>query len=56
MLFVCFIFELSIRIVHTLKMCTSDAAPEQSLVLFALRLGLVRSTTSVICDKSSNVP
>ena len=40
-LFVCnssrfnsFIFKLCIRIVHTLKMCTGDAGPEQSLVLF----------------------
>ena len=28
------IFELCILIVHTLKMCTDDAGPEQSLVLF----------------------
>ena len=30
-----FIFKLCITIVHTLKMCTSDAGPEQSLVLFS---------------------
>ena len=29
-----FIFELCIMIVHTFKMCTGDAGPEQSLVLF----------------------
>ena len=28
-----FIFKLCIMIVHTLKMCTGDACPEQSLVL-----------------------
>ena len=29
-----FIFKLCIMNVHTLKMCTDDAGPEQSLVLF----------------------
>ena len=29
-----FIFKLCIMIVHTLKLCTGDAGPEQSLVLF----------------------
>ena len=29
-----FIFKVCIMIVHTLKMCTCDAGPEQSLVLF----------------------
>ena len=44
MLFVCisnrfhsFIFKLCIMIVHTLKMCTDDAGPELSLVLFNFR-------------------
>ena len=31
-----FIFKLWIMIVHTLRMCTGDAGPEQSLVLFTL--------------------
>ena len=35
-----FIFKLCIVIVHTLKMCTGDAGPEQSLVLcFFSKLG-----------------
>ena len=32
--FYSFIFKLCITIVHTLKMCTGDAGPEQSSVLF----------------------
>ena len=47
-LFVCnsnifhsFIFKLCIMIVHTLKMCTDDAGPEQSLVLYIKRICLV---------------
>ena len=31
-----FIFELCIMIIHTLKMCTGDAGPEQILVLFLI--------------------
>ena len=34
--FHCFIYKLWIMIVHTLKICTCDAGPEQSLVLFLL--------------------
>ena len=33
-----FIFKLCIMIVHPLKMCTDDAGPEQSLVLFSLKV------------------
>ena len=36
--FYSFIFKLCIMIVHTLDMCTSDAGPEQSLVLFRFTL------------------
>ena len=32
-----FIFKIYIMIVHTLKMCTGDAGPEQSLVLLTYR-------------------
>ena len=35
-----FIFKFCIMIVNTLKMCTGDAGPEQSLVLFCLDLYL----------------
>ena len=34
-----FIFELCIMIVHTLNMCTDNAEPEQSLVLFNVLQG-----------------
>ena len=36
-----FIFKLCLMIVNTLKMCTGDAGPEQSLVLFDVDLGLM---------------
>ena len=40
-----FIFKFCIMIVNTLKMCTGDAGPEQSLVLFLLvwynKLGMI---------------
>ena len=43
-----FLFKLSIMIVHTLKMCTGDAGPEQSLVLFYIQ-GLIVSVSVLEC-------
>ena len=36
-----YIFKLCIMIVHPLKMCTDDAGPEQSLVLFSIKYTII---------------
>ena len=37
------IFKLCIMIINTLKLCTGDAGPEQSLVLFYLDFNIIFS-------------